>query len=162
MRKLCVCFLIQIGFTLGANALEPWPMGSPMVSSKKRGSKRFYRPWSKSFPMVSSKKRGSARSTPWPKSSSVKHPLVLIKTESSQLHKRCFPSQGLFPILYWYLWLNLSICILQNIEANVSMGDRCIEESMSLEINPHVPDHFGKCRCKEVPILVLRQDLCDG
>jgi hypothetical protein len=41
--------LIQIGFTIWIKALEPWPMGFPMVSSNKWGTMMFYRPWPKPF-----------------------------------------------------------------------------------------------------------------
>jgi hypothetical protein len=45
VKKSCVCSLVQIGFTSGTNALEPWPMGSPMTSSsEKQGTMRFYTP----------------------------------------------------------------------------------------------------------------------
>jgi len=48
MWTSCVRSLVQIGFTLETNALEWWPMGLPMVLSKKQGMIKFYSSWGKS------------------------------------------------------------------------------------------------------------------
>jgi hypothetical protein len=44
-----VCSLVEFTHTLGTNALEPWPMSFPMISSKKQGTMRFYKPWPKGY-----------------------------------------------------------------------------------------------------------------